>query len=82
MSRHHAPSTGFALPAVLAVTGMVTLVFLVAMTALTTLTGVPLTQVTHPEIPAETLWGYDKAVSGRGWNQRTSRRPGGGGRRR
>jgi len=47
-----------------------------------TLTGVPLTQVTHPEVPAETLWGYDKAASGRGWNQRSSRRVGGGGRRR
>ncbi|HAT72896.1 MAG TPA: ATP-dependent helicase [Elusimicrobia bacterium] len=47
-----------------------------------TLTGVPLTQMTHPEVPAETLWGYDKAASGRGWNQRSSRRPGGGGRRR
>ena len=47
-----------------------------------TLTGVPLTQVTHPEVPAETLWGYDHAASGRGWNQRSSRRPGGGGRRR
>jgi len=46
-----------------------------------TLTGVPLTQVTHPEIPAETLWGYDKPVSGRGWNQRSSRRVGGGRRR-
>ncbi|MDP2866894.1 MAG: DEAD/DEAH box helicase [Elusimicrobiota bacterium] len=47
-----------------------------------TLTGIPLTQMTHPEVPAETLWGYDKAASGRGWNQRSSRRPGGGGRRR
>ena len=47
-----------------------------------TLTGIPLTQVTHPEVPVETLWGYDHAASGRGWNQRSSRRPGGGGRRR
>jgi len=47
-----------------------------------TLTGIPLTQVSHPEVPAETLWGHDRAVSGRGWNQRSARRPGGGGRRR
>ena len=39
MIDRRARSAGFALPAVLAVTGMVTLVFLVAMTALTTLTG-------------------------------------------
>ena len=47
-----------------------------------TLTGIPITQMTHPEVPAETLWGYDHVVSGRGWNQRAARRPGGGGRRR
>ena len=48
-----------------------------------TLTGIPMTQVTHPEVPAETLWGYNHAAGGRGWNQRSSRRPsGGGGRRR
>jgi ATP-dependent RNA helicase RhlE len=48
-----------------------------------TLTGIPMNQVTHPEVPAETLWGYDKAAGGRGWNQRSARRPsGGGGRRR
>ncbi len=48
-----------------------------------TLTGIPMTQVTHPEVPAETLWGYNHAAGGRGWNQRSARRPsGGGGRRR
>ncbi|PKM96723.1 MAG: hypothetical protein CVU79_11985 [Elusimicrobia bacterium HGW-Elusimicrobia-3] len=48
-----------------------------------TLTGIPMNQVTHPDVPAETLWGYNHAAGGRGWNQRTSRRPsGGGGRRR
>ncbi len=47
-----------------------------------TLTGIPLSQMTHPEIPAETLWGYDHAATNRGWNQRSARRPGGGGRRR
>ncbi|HBA60130.1 MAG TPA: hypothetical protein DCZ92_04815 [Elusimicrobia bacterium] len=47
-----------------------------------TLTGISLNQMTHPEVPAETLWGYDKAATGRGWNQRSSRRVGGGGRRR
>jgi len=48
-----------------------------------TLTGIPMNQVTHPEVPAETLWGYDRAAGGRGWNQRSARRPsGGGGRRR
>ncbi|PIS47735.1 MAG: ATP-dependent helicase [Elusimicrobia bacterium CG08_land_8_20_14_0_20_51_18] len=44
-----------------------------------TLTGIPMTQVTHPEVPAEKLWGYDRPSSGRGWNQRT---PSFGGRRR
>jgi ATP-dependent RNA helicase RhlE len=48
-----------------------------------TLTGIPMTQVTHPEVPAETLWGYNHAATNRGWNQRSARRPaGGGGRRR
>jgi len=48
-----------------------------------TLTGIPMNQVTHPDVPAETLWGYNHAAGGRGWNQRSSRRPsGGGGRRR
>ncbi|MDD2804480.1 MAG: DEAD/DEAH box helicase [Elusimicrobiales bacterium] len=47
-----------------------------------TLTGIPMNQVTHPEVPAETLWGYDKAAGGRGWNQRSARRPSGGGRGR
>ena len=47
-----------------------------------TLTGIPMNQVTHPEVPAETLWGYDHAAGGRGWNQRSARRPGGGGPRR
>jgi ATP-dependent RNA helicase RhlE len=48
-----------------------------------TLTGIPMTQVTHPEVPAETLWGYNHAAGGRGWNQRSARRPsGGGGHRR
>ena len=48
-----------------------------------TLTGIPMTQVTHPEVPAETLWGYNHAATNRGWNARSSRRPsGGGGRRR
>ncbi len=48
-----------------------------------TLTGIPMTQVTHPDVPAETLWGYNHAATNRGWNQRSSRRPsGGGGRRR
>ncbi|HNW44893.1 MAG TPA: DEAD/DEAH box helicase [Elusimicrobiales bacterium] len=47
-----------------------------------TLTGIPMNQVTHPEVPVETLWGYDKAAGGRGWNQRSSRRVGGGGGRR
>jgi ATP-dependent RNA helicase RhlE len=48
-----------------------------------TLTGVPMSQVTHPEVPAETLWGYDKPAGGRGWNQRGAGRPSGGrGRRR
>ena len=48
-----------------------------------TLTGIPMTQVTHPDVPAETLWGYNHAAGGRGWNQRSARRPsGGGGRRR
>jgi len=48
-----------------------------------TLTGIPMNQVTHPEVPAETLWGYNRAATNRGWNQRSARRPaGGGGRRR
>ena len=47
-----------------------------------TLTGIPLNQMTHPEVPGETLWGYGHAATNRGWNQRSSRRPGGSGRRR
>ncbi|MBI5743904.1 MAG: DEAD/DEAH box helicase [Elusimicrobia bacterium] len=48
-----------------------------------TLTGIPMTQVTHPEVPTEPLWGYNHAAGGRGWNQRSARRPsGGGGHRR
>jgi ATP-dependent RNA helicase RhlE len=47
-----------------------------------TLTGIPMNQVTHPDVPAETLWGYSHAATNRGWNQRAARRPAGGGRRR
>lgn len=38
------------------------------------LTGVKLEQMTHPDVPAEKLWGYEHASANRGWNQSAARR--------